>query len=74
MAAPPAMAEPLAEAEATAMAQGVYRQRDRLLQSGVFNFIEYLTSTLCTNLQPGYLALDYSLHLSTSVRPLVLRL
>jgi hypothetical protein len=33
---------------------------EELLQLIVFNFIEYLTSTLRTNLQPGYLALDYS--------------
>ena len=40
----------------------------------VFNFIEYLTSTLCTDLQLGYLALDLlspSIYLSA---PLVLRL
>jgi hypothetical protein len=33
---------------------------DKLLQLIVFNFIEYLTSTLRTNLQPSYLALNYS--------------
>jgi hypothetical protein len=44
------------------------------LQHIVFNFIEYLSSTLCTNLHPSYLALNYSLYLSTLVHPLVLRL
>ena len=47
---------------------------DELLQLIVFNFTEYLTSTLCTNLQLGYLALDLlspSIYLSA---PLVLRL
>jgi hypothetical protein len=31
---------------------------DELLQLIVFNFTEYLTSTLCINLPFGYLALD----------------
>jgi hypothetical protein len=35
---------------------------DELLQLIVFNFIEYLTSTICINLQLGYLAFDYCLH------------
>jgi hypothetical protein len=32
---------------------------DVLLQSIVFNFIEYLISTLCINLHLGYPVLDY---------------
>jgi hypothetical protein len=43
---------------------------DELLQLIVFNFTEYLTSTLCINLPFGYLALDLlpqSIYLSATL-------
>jgi hypothetical protein len=49
-------------------------KHDELLQPIVFNFIEYLTSTLCINLHLVTIALDCRPAPVYPVHPLVLRL